>query len=150
MNQCFLSYTVIIDDFPLFGYGTQDISQRNDNPLVFETFDKAVRATPNVHPLLHSEKGFPYTNRAFHQKLDKAGMTKAMSRVAHCINNGPLEGLWGILKRELYSCQRFTGKMDLSQMILHPLLQHPARTAQPWRPDADGKARTLSRSIKSD
>ena len=92
---------------------------------------KRAGATPNVHPLLHSEKGFPYTNRAFHQKPDKAGMTKAMSRVAHCINNGPLEGLWGILKGERYSDQRFTGKMDLSQMILHPLLQHPARTAQP-------------------
>lgn len=29
-------------------------------------------------------------------------MTQSMSRVAHCIHNGPMEGFWGILKRERY------------------------------------------------
>lgn len=29
-------------------------------------------------------------------------MTQSMSRVAHCIDNGPMEGFWGILKREEY------------------------------------------------
>ena len=39
---------------------------------------------------------------AFHHKLVQAGMTQSMSRVAHCIDNGPMEGFWGILKRERY------------------------------------------------
>ena len=34
--------------------------------------------------------------------LEDAGMTQSMSRVAHCIDNGPMEGFWGILKREEY------------------------------------------------
>ena len=29
-------------------------------------------------------------------------MQQSMSRVAKCINNGPMEGFWGILKRERY------------------------------------------------
>ena len=29
-------------------------------------------------------------------------MKQSMSRVAKCINNGPMEGFWGILKRERY------------------------------------------------
>ena len=64
--------------------------------------DKAVKANPDAHPLFHSDRGFQYTNRAFHHKLEQAGMTQSMSRVAHCIDNGPMEGFWGILKRERY------------------------------------------------
>lgn len=93
------------------------ISEHNDNPLVFETFEKAVKANPDAHPLLHSDRGFQYTNRAFHRKLEKAGMAQSMSRVAHCIDNGPMEGFWGILKRERYYGRRFTSNQTLIQMI---------------------------------
>ena len=78
------------------------LSERNDNPLVFKTLDKAIQANPDAHPLFHSDRGFQYTNRTFHHKLMQAGMTQSMSRVAHCIDNGPMEGFWGILKRERY------------------------------------------------
>ncbi len=93
------------------------LSDHNDNPLVYKTFDKAVKANPDAHPLLHSDRGFQYTGRAFHHKLEKAGMTQSMSRVAHCIDNGPMEGFWGILKRERYYGRRFTSKKELIQMI---------------------------------
>ena len=42
---------------------------------------------------------------------------RPMSRVAHCIDNGPMEGFWGILKRERYYGRRFTCKRELVQMI---------------------------------
>ncbi len=93
------------------------IGDRNDNPLVFKTFDKAIQANPNAHPLFHSDRGFQYTNRTFHHKLEKAGMTQSMSRVAHCIDNGPMEGFWGILKRERYYGKRYSSKQELVQMI---------------------------------
>ena len=44
-------------------------------------------------------------------------MTQSMSRVAHCIDNGPMEGFWGILKRERYYGRRFTSKRELIQTI---------------------------------
>ena len=93
------------------------IGDRNDNPLVYKTFDKGVKANPGAHPLFHSDRGFQYTNRTFHHKLVKAGMTQSMSRVAHCIDNGPMEGFWGILKRERYYGRRFTSKRELVRMI---------------------------------
>ena len=93
------------------------ISEHNDNPLVFKTFGKAVKANPGAHPLFHSDRGFQYTNRTFHYKLEQAGMTQSMSRVAHCIDNGPMEGFWGILKRERYYGKRFTSKRELICMI---------------------------------
>ena len=63
------------------------------------------------------KSGAQYTSRAFHHKLQLAGMTQSMSRVAHCIDNGPMEGFWGVLKRERYYGRRFTNKQELFQMI---------------------------------
>lgn len=93
------------------------IRDSNDNPLVYDTFDAAVSANPDAHPLFHSDRGFQYTNRTFHAKLEAAGMTQSMSRVAHCIDNGPMEGFWGILKRERYYSRRFTDRESLVRMI---------------------------------
>ena len=93
------------------------ISDRNDNKLVFDTFDAAIAAEPNAHPLFHSDRGYQYTSAVFHQKLRAAGMKQSMSRVAHCLDNGPMEGFWGILKRERYYGHRFTDRAQLVQMI---------------------------------
>ena len=51
------------------------------------------------------------------QKLEEAGMTQSMSRVAHCTDNGPMEGFWGILKREMYYRQKYHTKEELVQAI---------------------------------
>lgn len=93
------------------------IGNHNDNKLVFDTFDAAVQAEPDAHPLFHSDRGFQYTSAVFHQKLRAAGMKQSMSRVAHCLDNGPMEGFWGILKRERYYGHRFTDRAQLVQMI---------------------------------
>jgi len=109
---------------------TFEISGSNDNPLVFKTFDKAVKANPNSHPLFHSDRGFQYTSRAFHHKLEAAGMTQSMSCVAHCIDNGPMEGFWGILKRERYYGRRFTSKQELVQIIENYIRYYNTRRVQ--------------------
>ena len=93
------------------------IGDRNDNPLVFNTLDLAISEHPNAHPLFHSDRGFQYTNRIFHSKLQNAGITQSMSRVAMCIDNGAIEGFWGIIKRERYCGKRFTDKESLINMI---------------------------------
>lgn len=93
------------------------IGDSNNNALVFDTFDNAVEANPDAHPLFHSDRGFQYTCRTFHSKLETAGMKQSMSRVAKCIDNGPMEGFWGILKRERYYGKRFTSRESVMKMI---------------------------------
>ena len=93
------------------------ISDSNNNALVFDTFDVAIKANPNAHPIFHSDRGFQYTCRTFHSKLITAGMTQSMSRVAKCIDNGPMEGFWGIIKREHYYGKRFTNREFIVKMI---------------------------------
>ncbi len=93
------------------------IGDHNDNPLVMNTFDEAVALEPDAHPLFHSDRGFQYTSKQFYARLKKHHMKQSMSRVAHCIDNGPMEGFWGILKREMYYGKRFTSKVDLINTI---------------------------------
>jgi len=93
------------------------IGLSNNNQLVFDTFDDAVLANSDTHPLFHSDRGFQYTNRAFREKLDKAKMRQSMSRVGRCIDNGPMEGFWGILKSEMYYLRKFTSEQELRKAI---------------------------------
>ena len=96
---------------------TFKISDHNDNPLVMNTFDEAVCLEPDAHPLFHSDRGFQYTSTQFCTRLKKHHMKQSMSRVAHCIDNGPMEGFWGILKREMYYCQHFNDRTTLIAAI---------------------------------
>ena len=89
------------------------IGDSNNNHLVFSTFDEAIERNPDAHPIFHSDRGYQYTNKAFHQKLVDAGMIQNMSRVGRCIDNGPMEGWWGILKSEMYYLRKFTDKNEL-------------------------------------
>ena len=83
------------------------VGRSNNNQLVFDTFDLAIRKYPDAHPLFHSDRGFQYTSKVFKSKLDKQGMQQSMSRVGRCIDNGPMEGFWGILKCEMYYLNQF-------------------------------------------
>ncbi len=93
------------------------IGSSNNNKLVFDTFDEAVAKHPNAHPLFHSDRGFQYTSKIFRAKLDKAKMVQSMSRVGRCIDNGPMEGFWGILKSEMYYLRKFTDVQELTTAI---------------------------------
>lgn len=114
VNKLYLSAILDLYDRRIVSYV---MSEHNDNSLVYKTFDKAIKANPDAHPLFHSDRGYQYTNRTFHHKLLKASMIQSMSRVAHCIDNGPMEGFWGILKRERYYGNLYTSKHQLIKMI---------------------------------
>lgn len=89
------------------------ISTRNDNRLVFNTFDKAMAANPGAKPLFHSDRGFQYTSKVFQNRLKACEIEQSMSRVGHCIDNGPTEGFWGILKTEMYQIYDITDESSL-------------------------------------
>ena len=93
------------------------VSRRNDNKLVLDTFEKAIRANPNAKPIFHSDRGFQYTSKLFQKKLLQQGMTQSMSRVGHCIDNGPTENFWGIVKSEMYYLDTFTDEQSLRNAI---------------------------------
>lgn len=99
-NKVYLSAIYDLGTNKIVSYET---SASNNNQLVFNTFDKAVcnmGSTEGI--LLHSDRGYQYTSRRFRDKLNRFGVIQSMSRVSRCIDNGPMESVWGIIKSEIY------------------------------------------------
>lgn len=93
------------------------LGRSNNNRLVFESFDQAVAANPNTNLLFHSDRGVQYTSKMFRTKLDDIGAVQSMSRVSRCIDNGPMEGFWGIIKSEMFYLRKFRNFDDLQAAI---------------------------------
>ena len=85
VRKIYLSAILDLYDRRIVSY---KIGDSNNNLLVFETLDEAVKANPDAHPLFHSDRGFQYTGKIFHSKLIAANMRQSMSRVGRCIDNG--------------------------------------------------------------
>ena len=67
VHKIYLSATLDLYDRRIVSYV---IGDRNDNPIVFDTFKATVKAHPDAHQLFHSDRGFQYTNQTFHHMLD--------------------------------------------------------------------------------
>ncbi|QTL98828.1 DDE-type integrase/transposase/recombinase [Iocasia frigidifontis] len=95
-----------------------ELSFRNNNQLVFKMFDKATKMYPDAKPIFHSDRGFQYTGNVFISKVEEAEMTQSMSRVGKCIDNGPMEGFFGLLKTEMFYGKKFKSLEELTEKIV--------------------------------
>ena len=110
VKKLYLSAILDLYDRRIIAY---TIGDSNNNELVFTMFDEARSLYPDAKPIFHSDRGFQYTSRTFHNKLVDAGMIQSMSRVGRCLDNAPMEGWWGILKSEMYYLKKFTSREEL-------------------------------------
>ncbi|MED0709747.1 IS3 family transposase [Aneurinibacillus aneurinilyticus] len=77
------------------------LSERNDNDLVLQTFTKAFAKQKDVTGLVvHSDQGFQYTSHAYHDMLPKVGAQISMSRRGNCLDNASMESFFSHLKME--------------------------------------------------
>jgi len=113
-DKMYLSAILDLKDKSIVSYV---IGRHNNNQLVFDTFDAAIKKYTDAKPLFHSDRGYQYTSKVFKAKLDAAGMTQSMSRVGRCIDNGPMEAFWGTLKAEMYYLHRFSDYDSLKTAI---------------------------------
>lgn len=113
-KKLYLSAILDLYDRSIVAY---EIGTRNDNQLVFKTFEKAINENPNATPLFHSDRGFQYTSKIFQLRLEENGLIQSMSRVGRCIDNGPIEGLWGIIKSEMVNRYRYESVQELKRAI---------------------------------
>jgi transposase InsO family protein len=113
-TKAYLSAILDLGDNSIISYV---LGRSNNNQLVFDTFDLAVKNNPTAKPLFHSDRGFQYTSKIFKLKLDSIFATQSMSRVGRCIDNGPMEGFWGIIKSEMYYLRKFNTFEELNLAI---------------------------------
>lgn len=113
-SKLYLSAILDLADKRIVAY---KIGNSNNNRLVFDTFDEAIILNPDAHGLFHSDRGFQYTSKKFRVKLDAQKMTQSMSRVGRCIDNGPMEAFWGMLKVEMFYLRKFESSKTLENAI---------------------------------
>ncbi len=113
-KKAYLSAILDLHDKSIVSYV---LGHSNNNALVFETLELALKAAPESHSLLHSDRGFQYTSLDFKKMLDKAKMKQSMSRVGCCIDNGPMESFWGTLKCEKYYLHTYQTFEELQRDI---------------------------------
>ncbi|HHX61974.1 MAG TPA: IS3 family transposase [Epulopiscium sp.] len=98
-KKAYLSAILDLYDNSIIAY---KIGHRNSNDLVFNTFNQAIKENPNANPMVHSDQGYQYTSYGFKRRLQLQGMQQSMYRAGKCIDNGPIENFWGIVKTERY------------------------------------------------
>lgn len=114
-NKLYLSAILDLGDKSIVSFV---LGRSNNNSLVFKTFDMAHQNSPDAKPIFHSDRGFQYTTQIFKKKLEDAEMIQSMSRVSRCIDNGPMEAFWGMLKSEMYYLKKFNSYDELEVAVI--------------------------------
>lgn len=113
-SKAYLSAILDLSDKSILSFV---IGHSNNNNLVYETFEIARELYPNATTIFHSDRGYQYTSKIFKKKLDEAGMIQSMSRVSRCIDNGPMEAFWGMLKSEMFYLKKFNTYEELKSAV---------------------------------
>ena len=66
---------------------------------------------------LHSDQGFQYTSRAYHNLTQEYGITPSMSRRGNCLDNAMAENFFSILKAECINRQKISDFADANALI---------------------------------
>ncbi|WP_139796019.1 DDE-type integrase/transposase/recombinase [Clostridium acidisoli] len=77
------------------------ISTCPDSNLVNSMLHSAIALLNNdEHPIVHSDRGCHYRWSGWIERMDKAGLTRSMSKKGCSPDNSACEGLFGRLKNE--------------------------------------------------
>ena len=89
VKKLYISAILDLHDRRIIAY---KIGNNNNNELILKTFDEAKSLYPYAKLIIHSDIGFQYINKVFHQKSVDARMIQNMSRVGRCLENAMMEG----------------------------------------------------------
>lgn len=80
-----------------------NISRNPNFNQIADMLKKAFSKYENLRGLIfHSDKGWQYQMRFFHEELEKRGILQSMSRKGNCLDNSPMENFFGIIKNEMF------------------------------------------------
>lgn len=80
-----------------------NISKSPNLKQIQDMLDKAFEGTENYKGLiLHSDQGWQYQHYNYQNVLSKNGVIQSMSRKGNSIDNGLMEGFFGIIKSEMF------------------------------------------------
>lgn len=94
-----------------------EMGPRMTQSLVNNTFKQIYPALIFNETLIHTDRGAQYTSASFKHIIETQSMKHSMSRPGKCIDNGPMENIWGILKEECFRVNIFDTIEELKEGI---------------------------------
>ncbi len=80
-----------------------NISRHPDLKQVMTMLNDAFEKHPALNGLIfHSDRGWQYQHQAYRAALANRGIDQSMSRLGNSLDDGLIEGFFGILKREMF------------------------------------------------
>ena len=99
------------------------ISNRNDNKLVIDTLNEAIKKRQDVKGLIiHSDQGFQYTSYQYKKICESNGITISMSRKGTPIDDSPQESFHSILKKETLYNNDITSLVHYIELVINWIL----------------------------
>lgn len=75
-----------------------NISATETTQAVIETFERAFKGEPHVHPMIHTDRGAAYCSGVFTSYLASKNCVHSMSHPGHPWENSPMERWWNDFK----------------------------------------------------
>ncbi|UOX95968.1 IS3 family transposase [Bacillus cereus] len=95
-----------------------NIEHRPAYSLVSKMLNKAFQCLNDKEtPILHSDQGWHYQMRQYHQSLKKHNVIQSMSRKGNCLDNAVMENFFGLLKSELLYLKEFESMEQFKQEL---------------------------------
>ena len=95
------AYLSVIKDIATGEILAWELSLTIDLEFVLKTIHKLKSLELPADALIHSDRGFHYTNPLYIEKIKQMHIIQSMSRKGNCIDNAPMESFFGHLKDEL-------------------------------------------------
>ena len=86
--------------------------------MLREAFDKYEHLEGLI---FHSDQGWQYQMKIYHQELEKRGIKQSMSRKGNCLDNSPMENFFGVMKNEMFYGHEYEFKSldELEQAMIN-------------------------------
>jgi transposase InsO family protein len=97
-KRAYLSTILDLETRKIVAY---QISRQNDNKIVLDTLNKAIKKTKNLNGLIiHSDQGFQYLSHEYKEVCASNGILISMSRKGTPLDNAVIESFHSLLKKE--------------------------------------------------
>ncbi len=114
-KRLYLSTILDLHDRKVVAY---KISKFNNNQLVIDTLNEAIRQRKNVSGLIiHSDQGFQYTSFEYKAICESNEIQISMSRKGTPIDDSPMESWHAILKKETLYNNNITSLQEYQKLV---------------------------------
>ena len=94
------------------------ISYQNDNKLVMDTLNEAIKKEKDVYGvILHSDQGYQYTSNEYKAICEANGIRISMSQKGSPVDNSPIESFHSNLKRETLRSYNITSLKEYIYLV---------------------------------